>query len=166
MASILQSIMEPYSPFRTRKSLAKSPLTKFSVTESSITEFSVIEPSIIEFFFNESSQPKSNWAVNHLTAARIQALTLAEKLQTFASMEKDIAVKIATAQSNIGEKTVLRYMRTARLWGYNPAVSTVIKEEYVTDAPRLSCPPKATPEVEARLLAAGNILSFLNYDYH
>ena len=97
----------------------------------------------------ETSQSKSNRAINHFNAARIQALTLAEGLQTLASMEKDIAVKIAATQSHIGEKTVLKYMRTARIRGYDPTVSTIMKEEYVTDAPRSGRPPKATPEVEA-----------------
>lgn len=138
MAFILQSIMESHSPFRTRKSLV----------ESSFVE------SIVETF-----QPKSNRAINHFIAARIQVLTLAEGLQTLAFIEIDMAVKMAAAQSNISKKTVLRYMRTAKLRGYDPMVSTVIKEEYVTDAPRSSRPPKATPKVEARLLAAGNILS-------
>lgn len=124
MASILQSIMEPHSPFKTRKSLAKSPFIKASVIKSSVTEFSIIESSVIEFSINESSlsnsitktsQPKNNRAVNYSTAARIQAFTLAKRLQTLTSMEKDIVVKIAAAQSNIRKKTVLRYMRTTRL---------------------------------------------------
>ena len=72
-------------------------------------------------------------------------------------MEKDIAVKIAAAQLHIGEKTVLKYMRTARIQDYDPTVSTVMKKEYVTDTSHLGQSSKAIPEIEARLLAAGNI---------
>ena len=99
MALILQSIMKPHSSFRTRESSTESSFAKSSLTKSSVETF----------------QSKSNRVINYSNAARIQALTLAEGLQTLASMEKDIAVKIAAAQSHIGEKTVLKYMKTAKI---------------------------------------------------
>ena len=162
MALILQSIMELHSFFRTRKSLTKSSFAKSSLAEIFFTESFLVESSLVDFLLAESSftesiietsQPKSNWAVNHSTAARIQALTLAKGLQTLASMEKNIAVKIAAAQFNIREKTVLKYMRMARLQGYNPTVSSVMKKEYVTDASHSDCPLKVTPEVIVSLLS-------------
>lgn len=104
---------------------------------------------------NQIINPK---AISHSTAARIQALSLVEGLQALNLMEDDIAVRIAASRSGISKKTVLKYMKTARLRGYDPAISTVMKEEYVTDKPRSGRPPIVTQEVEEQILAAGNIV--------
>ena len=76
-------------------------------------------------------------------------------------VEKEIAVKIATSRTGVSAKTVKKYMGTARLRGYDPSVSPLIKKEYVMDAPRSGRPSIATSDVESRILAAGNIL-YLN----
>lgn len=67
-----------------------------------------------------------------------------------------MAVKIAASRSNIGERTILKYMKQARIRGYDPAILTVIKEEYVADAPCSGRPLIATFKVKERILAAGN----------
>lgn len=71
-------------------------------------------------------------------------------------------MKIAAAQSKIKEKTFLKYIRTARLWGYDSTIFTVMKEEYIIDALYSSYLSKATLEVEGQILAADNILSWVS----
>lgn len=56
-------------------------------------------------------------------------------------VEKEIAVsKIAASRTEVSAKTEKKYMRTARLRGYDPSVSPRIKKEYVVDAPRSGRP--------------------------
>lgn len=77
-------------------------------------------------------------------------------------MEKEMAIKIAASRSNIEKRTILKYMKQARIHGYDPAISTVIKERYVADVFCSGCSLIATSEVEERILAAGNI-KFYNF---
>lgn len=85
-------------------SLVKSFFTKSSLAKSFFTES-----------VNITLQSKNNQAINYFNTARIQALILVKELQTLASMKKNIAVKITASQLLISEKTILKYIKTARI---------------------------------------------------
>lgn len=53
-------------------------------------------------------------------------------------------------------------MKTARLRGYDPTTSLLIKKEYVMNAPCLGRPRIATSDVKSWILEAGNILYLSN----
>lgn len=105
-----------------------------------------MEPSSPEI--NNQSRRKHPQTINHTVAARLQALTLAEH---------GVSKAIAGAKSGMSEQSVSRLMKKARSRGYNPEVSTVMKEEYVTDKPRPGRRLKVTPEKESAILASGNL---------
>ena len=65
---------------------------------------------------------------------------MVEALQDLELVEREIAVKIAASRTGVSAKTVKKYMRTARLRGYDPSVSPLIKKEYVVDALRSGRP--------------------------
>lgn len=105
-----------------------------------------MEPSTSES--NDQARRKHPQTVNHTVAARLQALTLAEH---------GVPKAIAGAKSGMSEQSVTRLMKKARLRGYNPEVSTIMKEEYVTDGARPGRRLKVTPEKESAILASGKL---------
>lgn len=105
-----------------------------------------MEPSPAEN--NDQSRRKHPQTINHTVAARLQALTLAEH---------GVSKAIAGAKSGMSEQSVIRLMKKARLRGYDPEVSTIMKEEYVTDTPRPGRRLKVTPEKESAILASGKL---------
>lgn len=83
-------------------------------------------------------------SVNYTAAQRLQALSLAKA---------GIAMNIIKAMTEIkSESTIYRYKKQARERGYDPAISRVMKMEYVKNAPRSSRPTKITPQVEEKIL--------------
>lgn len=60
----------------------------------------------------------------------------------------------ASHTTKISVKTIQRLRRQARARGYDPAVSSVLKLEYVEDAPRSGRPPKLNPELEDTIVAS------------
>lgn len=110
-----------------------------------------MEPSSPEI--NDQSKRKHPQTVNHTVAARLQALTLAEH---------GVPKAIAGAKSGMSEQSVSRLMKKARSRGYNPELSTIMKEEYVTDKPRPGRRLKVTPEKESAILASGNLSPLSN----
>ena len=74
---------------------------------------------------------------------RIQALALVEYGR--AHPESKLNGKIASVVSGISRQRISALRNIARQRGYDPAVSTAIKAEYVTDAPRSGRPPTIAP---------------------
>ena len=60
----------------------------------------------------------------------------------------------ASHTTKISVKTIQRLRRQARARGYDPAVSSVLKLEYVEDAPRSGRPPKLNPALEDTIVAS------------
>ena len=90
---------------------------------------------------------KDGRSVNHSIAQRLQALALAEY---------GIEEKIAAAQAGLYNATsVKRLRKKARERGFDPAASSILKEEYMADAGRSGRPRISTPTKEAQILAAG-----------
>ena len=81
--------------------------------------------------------------VNHTIAARLQALTL---------VEHGVGIDAAATASGMTSITVRCLRKKARERGFDPEVSSVMKEEYFKDAPRSGRPPKVTSEVEYDIL--------------
>ena len=81
--------------------------------------------------------------VNHTIAARLQALSL---------VEHGVGIDAAATASGMTSITVRRLRKKARERGFDPEVSSVMKEEHVKDAPRSGRPPKVTSEVESDIL--------------
>ncbi len=69
----------------------------------------------------------------HSLASRIQALALAEY---------GVPVHKVSEITTISVRHIYRLRKTARGRGFDPAVSSVLKEEYVKDAPRSGRPKK------------------------
>lgn len=78
--------------------------------------------------------------------------TIAQRIQAVALIEAGIAAKIVAATVEVSDQTVYKWRRIAIERGYDPNVSKVLKEEYVTDAPRSGRPRKVNPEVEEAIL--------------
>lgn len=74
--------------------------------------------------------------------------TIAQRIQAVALIEAGIAIKIVATTVEVSHQTVYKWRKIAIERGYDPKVSKVLKEEYVTDAPRSGRPPKVTPGVE------------------
>lgn len=113
---------------------------------SSTRTATTMEPSPSEM--NDQYRRKRPKTLNHTVAARLQALTLAEH---------GVHKAIAAAKSGMSRVSVFRLVKIARLRGYNPEVSTIMKEEYVTDKPRSGRRHKVTPEMESAILASGKL---------
>ena len=90
--------------------------------------------------FGEPKPPKVLKMAEHSTAARIQALALAE---AHFSLERIHDV------TGIDPKVVAGLRKLARDRGYDPNVSMVLKEEYVWDPPN-SNKPKGRPPKKRR----------------
>ena len=82
--------------------------------------------------------------IAHDTGARLQALTLVEAGFSPARV-KEI--------TGVHKSNLYRLRQKARERGYDPAISTVLKVEYVVDGPRPGRPAKVTAEVEQKILA-------------
>ena len=82
-------------------------------------------------------------SVNHSNFHRFQALTLAEH---------GVPVKEVADICKMSTQTIYRLKKQARERGYDPAVSRLLEEAYVIDAPRSGQPPKVTEEVEKAIL--------------
>ena len=96
---------------------------------------------------SEAVKVKDGRSVNHTIAQRVQALAIAEA---------GIALKQAAALSGLhNAQSVKRLQQKARARGYDPTVSTILKSEYVCDAPRSGRPLVFTAEKEAIMLASG-----------
>lgn len=86
--------------------------------------------------FGEPKPPKVLKMAEHSTAARIQALALAEA---------HISVERIHEVTGIDPKIVAGLRKLARDRGYDPNVSMVLKEEYVWDPPN-SNKPRGRPK--------------------
>lgn len=75
-------------------------------------------------------------------------------MQALALVEYGIPPGHASHTTKISVKTIQRLRRQARARGYDPAVSSVLKLEYVEDAPRSGRPPKLNPELEDTIVAS------------
>ena len=67
-------------------------------------------------------------------------------------VEHGVGIDAAATASGMTSITVRRLRKKARERGFDPEVSSVMKEEYVKDAPRSGHPPKVTSEVESDIL--------------
>lgn len=76
------------------------------------------------------------------------------RLQALALVEYGIPPGHASHTTKISVKTIQRLRKQARARGYDPAVSSVLKLEYVEDAPRSGRPPKLNPELEDTIVAS------------
>ena len=96
---------------------------------------------------------KDRRLVNHTIAQRVQALAIAEA---------GIALKQAAALAGLyNAQSVKRLQQKAKFRGYDPDISTILKSEYVCDAPRLGQPVIFTAEKEAAMLASGKDRIFI-----
>ncbi|KAL2044307.1 hypothetical protein N7G274_003012 [Stereocaulon virgatum] len=90
---------------------------------------------------------KDGRSVNHTIAQRVQALAIAEA---------SIALKQAAALVGLhNAQSVKRLQQKARARGHDPNISTILKSEYVCDAPCSGRPLIFTAEKEAAMLALG-----------
>ncbi|KAL2042021.1 hypothetical protein N7G274_005209 [Stereocaulon virgatum] len=90
---------------------------------------------------------KDGRSVNHTIAQRVQALAI---------LGAGIALKQAAALAGLhNAQSVKRLQQKARARGYDPNISTILKSEYVCDAPRSGRPLIFTAEKEAAMLALG-----------
>lgn len=96
-------------------------------------------------------------AVNHTLAQRPQALALAEY-----GVDKKVAAAAAGLSTANGGLSVQRLMDKARRNGFNPAVSSVLKQEYIVDIPRSGGPKIVTAEKEAEIIESGKLVSTLS----
>ena len=80
----------------------------------------------------------------HLVGERIQALVLTEY---------GVPIPEITEPTTVSRRTIFDLKKKARERGYNPVISTVIKEEYVQDAPRSGRPKVITEDKEEEVLA-------------
>ena len=69
-------------------------------------------------------------------------------------MEFGVPPGDASNHTNISVKTIQRLRKQARARGFDPAVSSLLKIEYVEDAPRSGRPPKLNPELEETIVAS------------
>lgn len=81
----------------------------------------------------------------HPINLRFQALVLAEYGVSLQQIKQHLSMSVNTIQ---------RLRKTARERGFDPAVSPVLKLEYVEDAPRSGRPSKLTPQMEEAIVAA------------
>lgn len=81
-------------------------------------------------------------------------LSLRTRLQALALVEFGIPPGQASHITKISVKTIQRLRRQARTRGFDPAVSPILKLEYVEDAPRSGRPPKLNPELEDTIVAS------------
>ncbi len=75
-------------------------------------------------------------------------------MQALALVEFGIPPAQASNITKISVKTIQRLRRQARVRGFDPAVSPILKTEYVEDAPRSGRPPKLNPELEDTIVAS------------
>lgn len=75
-------------------------------------------------------------------------------MQALALVEYGVPPGHASNTTKISVKTIQRLRRQARARGYDPSVSSVLKLEYVEDAPRSGRPPKLNPELEDTIVAS------------
>ncbi|MCJ1300289.1 hypothetical protein MMC08_003085 [Hypocenomyce scalaris] len=73
---------------------------------------------------------------------------LAEKVQALTLVEWGMPHKRVAEVTNFSVRQLYRLQQTARKRGYDPRISLVIKDEYLTVAPRSGRPKKIRPEKE------------------
>lgn len=78
--------------------------------------------------------------------------TVIQRAQAVTLLENGIAIKIAAAITELSEATVYKWRKTAKDRGWNPAISSVLKEAHLIDASRSGRSPKVTAEVEKAIL--------------
>lgn len=100
----------------------------------------------------QAADPVFPRGVKHSVAQRLQALALAEY-----GVDKKVAAAIAGLSTANGGLSVKRLMEKARRNGFNPSVSSVLKEEYVADTLRSGRPKIATLEKEAEILVSSKL---------
>lgn len=76
------------------------------------------------------------------------------RLQALALVEFGVPPGDASNHTKISVKTIQRLRKQARTRGFDPAVSSLLKLEYVEDAPRSGRPPKLNPELEDTIVAS------------
>lgn len=103
------------------------------------SSISLAEPSQLSVPPSAPSPSNPSRQKKHPINVRFQALALAE----FGIPIADIKTHLKMSVNNIH-----RLRKTARIRGFDPAVSPVLKFEYVEDAPRSGRPNKVTPEME------------------
>jgi transposase len=89
--------------------------------------------------------------------------TVAQRIQALALVEYGVAVKIAATAAGVEPRCVYRLMKKARQRGFDPAISIILKEVYVEDAPRSGRPKTVTPEKEEEVLIVGKKVSEKRY---
>lgn len=75
-------------------------------------------------------------------------------MQALALVEHGVPPGQASHTTKISVKTIQRLRRQARARGFDPAVSSILKLEYVEDAPRSGRPPKLNSEIEDTIVAS------------
>ena len=84
--------------------------------------------------------------------AQSNSLTIAQRIQALALVEHGIAAKIVQAMTGVSTRSISALKTKARQRDYDPAVSPVLKVEYMEDAPRSGRPKKVIPDVEQAIL--------------
>lgn len=102
-----------------------------SITKQAADPAAFFRNSKVLQSFGEPKPPKILKMTDHSIAVRIQALALAE---AHISLERIHEV------TGIDAKTVAGLRQLARERGYDPAISMVLKEEYVYDVPGMNRP--------------------------
>jgi transposase len=87
--------------------------------------------------------PKGQPRPTYDIAQRAQALTL---------LQIGVSFDIITETTGISERQVYRYLEAAKKHGYNPSLSEILRDEYLTNAPK-SGRPRALDEAGEEELA-------------
>jgi DNA-binding CsgD family transcriptional regulator len=91
-------------------------------------------------FIQKSTMPSRK---HHTTAACLQVLAL---------IEAGVSSKEVVERTQISRWQIKRYQKMVRERGFDPAVSKVLKEEYVLDAPKSGRRKVCTEEIEQQVL--------------
>ena len=91
-------------------------------------------------------------AVFIMPRTQSNTLTLAQRLQALTLAEEGIAAVKIQKLTGVSVRSISELKRKARSRGYDPAISRILKMEYVEDAPRSGRPSKATPVMEQAIL--------------
>ena len=79
--------------------------------------------------------------------------SLAERAQALALLKYEININSVITYTGFSRSYLYEMRKKARDRGFNPSISFILKDEYLTDAPRSGRPLKATPELVAKLLS-------------
>lgn len=85
--------------------------------------------------------------------------TPAQRIQAISLVEAGVDKKVAAVMSGMTVSSVYRILQKAKDLGYNKDESTIMKMQYVVDAPRSGRPLKVNSEKKVEVLESGKTVS-------